>query len=341
MPEGAVEPCGAGAPDADVRLTDPLPLYLRRGTEVRAVPLVARPAGADIAGVSAYSLARSAEHRRPVRGARVLPAVTRPREVAAWADARWLSLRERLEALQLCRPDALGSHATAAELLGIPLPSRLQRQGSHLHVQVPLARPLRREGIRAHRSARVPTTQQAFGVTLVSWWETLVGLASMLDEDELVEAMEGLLGPWRTPPVDATEIGERIEAAGRIRGIRALRAAMVRARPGVRSPQETRLRLSLVRAGLPEPAVNKAIWVPELGCEIAPDLVYERERVALEYEGEHHRLDPVQFTRDAERWNALQACGWTVEKVTARTDRVRLIARVRQKLRLPRPGPVE
>jgi very-short-patch-repair endonuclease len=46
------------------------------------------------------------------------------------------------------------------------------------------------------------------------------------------------------------------------------------------------------------------------------DLAYPVERVALEYEGDHHR-ERATFRRDIARVNALTALGWIVIRVTA------------------------
>ncbi|MCQ1950941.1 endonuclease domain-containing protein [Arthrobacter sp. zg-Y859] len=42
------------------------------------------------------------------------------------------------------------------------------------------------------------------------------------------------------------------------------------------------------------------------------DLQYRRLRIALEYEGEHHLLDPDQWHRDIERDDRLRQLGWAV-----------------------------
>jgi len=50
-----------------------------------------------------------------------------------------------------------------------------------------------------------------------------------------------------------------------------------------------------------------------LGCV---DLAYPELRIAIEYEGEHHLLDPEQWTRDIARYERLTAAGWRVIRVT-------------------------
>ena len=87
--------------------------------------------------------------------------------------------------------------------------------------------------------------------------------------------------------------------------------------------------MHLVRAGLaPEPQLR----VRSLGGAVIArvDLGFERERVAVEYDGAWHgewrRIGP-----DRERLNRLHAAGWAVVFVTARRlrDPVSVVAMVR------------
>ena len=83
------------------------------------------------------------------------------------------------------------------------------------------------------------------------------------------------------------------------------------------SPRETRCRLLLIDAGLPEPALNHEVR-DHTGRVIAcVDLAYPEVRVAIEYEGEHHLLAPEQWARDLARYEALAAAGWFVIRVSA------------------------
>lgn len=76
---------------------------------------------------------------------------------------------------------------------------------------------------------------------------------------------------------------------------------------------ETVLRLLLVRSGLPEPLVNPAVRVDD--DTLHPDLLYSRWRVVLEYEGDGHRTDPLQWRRDIWRREAFEEAGWRVIRV--------------------------
>mgnify|MGYP006190244613 CR=1 FL=1 len=85
-----------------------------------------------------------------------------------------------------------------------------------------------------------------------------------------------------------------------------VRLAADRARVGSDSPKETGLRLALVDAGLPEPAVNRWILDPRTGGRVhRGDLTYEEYRLTLEYECRHHS-DPDQVARDIDRQERLE-----------------------------------
>lgn len=76
------------------------------------------------------------------------------------------------------------------------------------------------------------------------------------------------------------------------------------------SPQESRLRLLIVKSGLPRPHVQYE--VRDDGEFVARvDLAWPDMRVAVEYDGAHH-ADAMQMRRDRRRLNALVHAGWTV-----------------------------
>ena len=92
-------------------------------------------------------------------------------------------------------------------------------------------------------------------------------------------------------------------------------AALVRER--VDSPMETRLRLLIVFAGLPEPKVNLSFT--ENGRVIyRVDLCYPALRLAIEYDGKHHRADPDQWDDDIDRGDWFPRRGWERLPVVAR-----------------------
>jgi hypothetical protein len=99
------------------------------------------------------------------------------------------------------------------------------------------------------------------------------------------------------------------------RGSRLAREIAARADGLAESPQETRVRLILVRAGLPAPQAQHRIFDDD-GFVARVDFAWPEHRLALEYDGQWH-AEPGQFARDRRRLNRLVAAGWRVVFVTA------------------------
>lgn len=95
---------------------------------------------------------------------------------------------------------------------------------------------------------------------------------------------------------------------------------------------ETRIRLALVLAGLPAPAVQHR--VVGFGRSHRLDLAYPDVLLAIEYDGAEHR-EADRARQDLEREAVLTRLGWTVLRFDARTvlgDPARVAATVRAEL---------
>ncbi len=201
------------------------------------------------------------------------------------------------------------SHETALALRGVCTPEWPYVPRIHVSAYRPAREP-RTQGVVGHRlQARAP----AFSAGLldlrvehpVRAWRQCGRLWPL---DDLVAAADALLS-GRTPMADAKQLRSEVSEMGDVRG-GVLRAAVDLARPGVRSPRETRLRLLLARNGLPAPEVNADIF-DSRGMFVAEiDLAFPRWMVAVEYDGRVHAEDERQFARDADRWAAIRAAGW-------------------------------
>jgi hypothetical protein len=82
------------------------------------------------------------------------------------------------------------------------------------------------------------------------------------------------------------------------------------------SPMETRLRLLLYDSGAPTPVPQYEVRDEDGRFLARVDLAYPQWRIALEYEGDHHR-ERATFRRDIARVNALRHAGWLVLRFTA------------------------
>jgi hypothetical protein len=99
------------------------------------------------------------------------------------------------------------------------------------------------------------------------------------------------------------------------RGSRLAREVAAQADGWAESPQETRVRLLLLRAGLPAPTAQYRVFDDD-GFVARVDFAWPEQRLALEYDGQWH-AEPGQFVRDRRRLNRLVAAGWRVVFVTA------------------------
>lgn len=209
------------------------------------------------------------------------------------------------------------SHETAAQLWGMPLPAWVERD-ARLHVSTfdDSNRP-RLRGVVGHQltnPAMRLTTRH--GLRVLDPATVWLQLAPRLFRDDLVAAADHLvltprrqLEDDRRPHVPLDRLADRARRF-RGRGRRNALDAIPHVRDGAESPRETALRLALVRAHLPEPALNLAVCDAD-GIRIGyGDLVYPEYKVLVEYEGEQHRLDAGQFFGDIERHEAFVRAGW-------------------------------
>jgi Protein of unknown function (DUF559) len=118
------------------------------------------------------------------------------------------------------------------------------------------------------------------------------------------------------------------------RGVRRLRSALKLVDGGAESPQESRVRLLLVAAGLPPPQ-TQIEFTDEFGtARIRVDMGWREWRVAVEYDGIQHWSDRYQRSWDIDRIAMLETIGWVVVRISAemlsRPDVI--IERVRSKL---------
>lgn len=224
--------------------------------------------------------------------------------------------------LELCRayavrmrPGQSFCHTTAALLHGLPLPSRLEGP-SPLHVAaVRPASPPRTRGVIGHRLTAAPVLQPLDGLPVCAPTEAWVQLALDLTLDELIEVADHLLTVSPLLPEPTRRLMER-RIGSRRQGGALLRAALEAARCPVLSPGETRVRLLLVRAGLPEPECDGEVHDEAGACLGKPDLMWRHQRVGLEYEGAGHAL-PKQMRADIERYERFRDEGWTIVRASS------------------------
>lgn len=114
------------------------------------------------------------------------------------------------------------------------------------------------------------------------------------------------------------------------RGLRRLERVLELVDAGAQSPRETYLRLLLIQAGLPRPQTQIHVVTDEETYYL--DMGWEDCMVAVEYDGEHHRTDSLQYRKDIRRLEALDRMGWIVIRVVAGDHPAVIVRRVRDAL---------
>ena len=216
----------------------------------------------------------------------------------------------RAEAALMLTPGAVVSHQTALSLwTGEDRPGTV-----HLTVQRDPHRTVPRvRGLRVHEVLELEVTTLN-GLRLTPPARTFLDVAPYCDLTELVTAGDSLV---RRTSADPTHFVETAAAAVGVRGVRLAREAAALVRHGVDSPMESRLRLLLVLAGLPEPLIGHVIYDSDGGWLARPDLSYPDIKLAIEYDGQHHLVDIRQWRRDIRRRENLEHEGWRVRVITA------------------------
>jgi hypothetical protein len=295
-------------------------------------------------GIS-FTLDRAREHGVPYGRLRRRDTVAPSRSLRLLRSAE-PTLLDRVVPLTELSTQTAASHVTAAQLWGIFLPAVADADGRIHLTRPPDDNRPRRPGVRGHRASLAEhDVVRMFGAAVTSPARTWVDLAETLRLEDLVAAGDSLLrrfdAPWRSaelsapdPLSNAEAIAEVISRRAGCRGVRRAREALPLLRAGADSAPESKLRLAIIQAGLPEPEVNR--WILDASGRMVsrPDLQYPGLRIALEYEGAHHLLDPVQWNRDIDRDDRLRAMGWTVlrfSKEHLRPERLPLtIAKIRR-----------
>lgn len=145
---------------------------------------------------------------------------------------------------------------------------------------------------------------------------------------QAVPILDALLSATDTAVAEVHDVADRWPG---IRGVRRLRSMLHLVDAAAESPQESRLRLILVRGGLPAPECQ--IRFPELRIRV--DMGWREWKVAVEYDGVQHWSDAAQRAWDIERIALLEAAGWVVVRVSAAmlSRPAVLTSRIRDKLR--------
>lgn len=240
-----------------------------------------------------------------------------------------------VRAALLVHPDgAFASHASAGRVYDLPLPAGLAEE--HISVFEENDR-RRRTGIITHIARPGSPTTEFRALPVSSPAQTFVELSEQLTLVDLVVIGDYFVRKKRMTP-------EELEAYCAEHGGPLARRAASYVRRDVDSPMETRLRMLIVLAGLPEPVVNFKIYWADGSVRYRFDLSYPDHKIVVEYDGRQHRDDLAQWDHDVERrewmdregWRLLPVFSWGIYKRPHRTlDRIHAALAERGRRGLP------
>lgn len=167
--------------------------------------------------------------------------------------------------------------------------------------------------------------QTIAGIPVTTPARTALDLACRYPVEKAVTAIDALS---RATNLKVSEIELLAERYRGRRGITRARITLPLVDAGAESPRETWLRLLLIRAGFPRPQTQIPVYGGYGELVAVLDMGWEDIKLAVEYDGDHHRSDQRQFNKDIRRAESLTELGWTNVRVTVEDTPGGIIGRV-------------
>ena len=213
-------------------------------------------------------------------------------------------------ALRIHPPDAVASHVSAARVYRLPVPGIPEE---HITVRRPADR-RKRPGLVNHVISEPVDVRTVHGMRVSAPAQMFVDLASLLGLIDLVVVGDALVRLGLADPEELVAVC----AQSRVRGVLEARRAAAYVRRQVESPMESRLRMLIVLAGLPEPVVNHKVYNRQGRLLYRFDLSYPKLMLLIEYDGKQHRENLEQWDHDIDRREWFDHNGWMLVPVVAR-----------------------
>jgi len=150
------------------------------------------------------------------------------------------------------------------------------------------------------------------GIPVTTRVRTAFDLGRHLPRDEAVARLDALMRSQIFSVEDVLVLAKRYSGA---RGLKSLRKALPLVDGGAASPRETRLRLLYIDAGLPRPTTQIPIVEGRGRLVRMADMGWEEFMVVSEYDGDQHRTDRRQYTKDIRSLRRARELGWIVDQV--------------------------
>lgn len=269
--------------------------------------------------ITPYSLEHDPRYLQILYGVWIDKTEDRQSPTPIWAGPEWVRTATMLCGFRLRRPEVIGTLWTAARLYGLPMSHQVKDKPLHVAGGRDCSRIVRRDVV-LHRHQQLEQID-FFGLPLITVPHLLVELGRHLSLTELVQFGDAAVSKrFGGPKTTVESLKTELAARSQVRNRRRLQMAFSLIRLTVDSPRETWLRLWIINNGFPEPVVHPKVHSRIKNVTLQPDLGYPELKLAIEYEGDHHRTSPGQFNSDIERRQLLEAEGWTVLRVTKNTN---------------------
>jgi hypothetical protein len=163
------------------------------------------------------------------------------------------------------------------------------------------------------------------GIPVTTVQRTAYDLGRHSTRDDAVARLDALKRATAFKEADVLNLAQRYPGA---RGLKALRMSLPLVDGGAASPRESALRLLLIDAGLPRPTTQIPVG-DERGRPVRVlDMGWEEFMVGAEYDGDQHRTDRYQYSKDVRVKRKLTKLGWKVTYVIKEDRRDEIVQSV-------------
>ena len=165
------------------------------------------------------------------------------------------------------------------------------------------------------------------GVSVTSIPRTAFDLARRGPSGQAVERLDALAAVTNFAVQDVLDIAANHP---HVKGLQRVRGLLEQVDAGAQSPRETWLRLLLIEAGLPRPETQIPVTRLDGYSHYFLDMGWRDVMVAVEYDGEQHRVDRYIYRDDLARSEYIAHVGWRRIRVIAGHRKTDIVRRVRQ-----------
>jgi hypothetical protein len=167
------------------------------------------------------------------------------------------------------------------------------------------------------------------GIPVTTRERTAFDLGRHLERGEAIARLDALMRVRSFDVEDVLLLAERYTGA---RGMKSLRRVLPLVDGGAASPRETWLRLLYIDAGLPRPTTQIPIVQGRGRLVRMADMGWEEFMVVSEYDGDQHRTDRRQYTKDIRSLRTARKLGWIVDQVIKEDRPADIVERARTAL---------